>query len=190
MNENLSKEIKILGTIEVEEMKFHDIEGGFGVGKKSMSVKDIDEIHNGKLKDINKNINNNRKRFKDMINILDLKVSDLKSLSLEMGYSNQSYANANNIYLLSERDYSKRLKILEGKQYKKIVDGYLSMRKELNNPLLSASKELQAIFMLDKKQEVLETKIESVNEKLENFMDDAPLFNIEFESIVKIVLWK
>ncbi|MCE0714022.1 hypothetical protein LWE82_17285, partial [Clostridioides difficile] len=64
MNENLSKEIKILGTIEVEEMKFHDIEGGFGVGKKSMSVKDIDEIHNGKLKDINKNINNNRKRFK------------------------------------------------------------------------------------------------------------------------------
>ncbi len=44
--------------------------------------------------------------------------------------------------------------------------------------------------MLDKKQEFLETKIESVNEKLENFMDDAPLFNIEFESIVKIVLWK
>ncbi|VIF58679.1 phage protein [Clostridioides difficile] len=190
MNENLSKEIKILGTIEVEEMKFHDIEGGFGVGKKLMSVKDIDEIHNGKLKDINKNINNNRKRFKDMINTLDLKVSDLKSLSLEMGYSNQSYANANNIYLLPERDYSKRLKILEGKQYEKIVDGYFSMRKELNNPLLSASKELQAIFMLDKKQEVLETKIESVNEKLENFMDDAPLFNIEFESIVKIVLWK
>lgn len=37
------------------------------------------------------------------------------------------------------------------------------MRKELNNPLLSASKELQAIFMLDKKQEVLATKIESVN---------------------------
>ncbi|QQY72818.1 hypothetical protein JMW47_01245 [Clostridioides difficile] len=194
MNENLSKEIKILGTIEVEEMKFHDIEGGFGVGKKSMSVKDIDEIHNGKLKDINKNINNNRKRFKDMINTLDLKVSDLKSLSLEMGYSNQSYANANNIYLLPERDYSKRLKILEDdkacKQYEKIVDGYFSMRKELNNPLLSASKELQAIFMLDKKQEFLETKIESVNEKLENFMDDAPLFNIEFESIVKIVLWK
>ncbi|WP_413894761.1 ORF6C domain-containing protein [Clostridioides sp. ZZV14-6105] len=33
----------------------------------------------------------------------------------------------------------------------------------------------------------LETKIESVNEKLENFMDDAPLFNVECESIVKNV---
>ncbi|MFN1899913.1 hypothetical protein ACK2FY_18365 [Clostridioides difficile] len=66
----------------------------------------------------------------------------------------------------------------------KLVDGYFSMRKELNNPLLSASKELQAIFMLDKKQEVLETKIENVNEKLENFMDDAPLFNIECEYVL------
>lgn len=191
MNENINKEITVLGTLEVEGMKFHDIEGGFGKGKKAMLVKDIAEIHNRELKEINKNINNNRKRFKDMIDILDLKVSDLKSLSLEMGYSNQSYANANNIYLLSERGYSKLLKILEDdkawEQYEKIVDGYFSMRKELNNPLLSASKELQAIFMLDKKQEVLETKIESVNEKLENFMDDAPLFNIECESIVKEV---
>lgn len=39
--------------------------------------------------------------------------------------------------------------------------------------------------MLDKRQEVLETKIESVNEKLENFMDDAPLFNLECDIIVK-----
>ncbi|EGT4147925.1 TPA: ORF6C domain-containing protein [Clostridioides difficile] len=197
MNENINKEITVLGTLEIEGMKFHDIEGGFGEDKKSMSVKDIAKIHNRELKHVNELINNNIKRFKDGIDILDIKVSRserpsyLKSLSLEMGYSNQSYANANNIYLLSERGYSKLLKILEDdkawEQYEKIVDGYFSMRKELNNPLLSASKELQAIFMLDKKQEVLETKIENVNEKLENFMDDAPLFNIECECIVKEV---
>ncbi|HBG8407041.1 TPA: hypothetical protein L6947_002808, partial [Clostridioides difficile] len=45
MNENINKEIKILGTLEVEGMKFHDVEGGFGESKKAMLVKDIAEIH-------------------------------------------------------------------------------------------------------------------------------------------------
>ncbi|WP_227854864.1 ORF6N domain-containing protein [Clostridioides sp. ZZV14-6009] len=118
MNENINKEITVLGTLEVEGMKFHDIEGGFGEHKKAMLVKDIAKIHNRELKHVNELINNNIKRFKDGIDILDIKVSRserpsyLKSLSLEMGYSNQSYANANNIYLLSERGYSKLLKIL------------------------------------------------------------------------------
>ncbi|HBG2457520.1 ORF6C domain-containing protein [Clostridioides difficile] len=203
MNENINKEITVLGTLEIEGMKFHNIEGGFGEHKKAMLVKDIAEIHNRELKHINELINNNIKRFKTNIDIIDLKVSrserlgDLKAnpskgLGCEdVGYSKQSFNQSRNIYLLSERGYSKLLKILEDdiawEQYEKIVDGYFSMRKELNNPLLSASKELQAIFMLDKKQEVLETKIENVNEKLENFMDDAPLFNIECESIVKEV---
>ncbi|MBH7708042.1 ORF6N domain-containing protein, partial [Clostridioides difficile] len=195
------KEITVLGTLEIEGMKFHNIEGGFGEHKKAMLVKDIAEIHNRELKHINELINNNIKRFKTNIDIIDLKVSrserlgDLKANPFEglgyedVGYSKQSFNQSRNIYLLSERGYSKLLKILEDdkawEQYEKIVDGYFSMRKELNNPLLSASKELQAIFMLDKKQEVLETKIENVNEKLENFMDDAPLFNIECECIVK-----
>ncbi|MEE7972790.1 ORF6C domain-containing protein, partial [Clostridioides difficile] len=203
MNENINKEITVLGTLEVEGMKFHDIEGGFGKGKKAMLVKDIAEIHNRELKHVNELINSNIKRFKTNVDIIDLKVSrserlgDLKAnpskgLGYEdVGYSKQSFNQSRNIYLLSERGYSKLLKILEDdkawEQYEKIVDGYFSMRKELNNPLLSASKELQAIFMLDKKQEVLETKIENVNEKLENFMDDAPLFNIECECIVKEV---
>jgi len=101
------------GLTEVEGMRFHDIEGGFGEGKKSMLVKDIALIHDRDLKDINRLINNNIKRFKNNVDIIDLKVGDFKSLTLEMGYTNQSYANANNIYILSERGYAKLLKILE-----------------------------------------------------------------------------
>ncbi|MDN9330675.1 ORF6C domain-containing protein [Clostridioides difficile] len=200
MNENI-KEITVLGTLEVEGMKFHDIEGGFGEHKKAMLVKDIAEIHNRESRQINELINKNRKRFKDGKDILDLLGVGLDDTKIkELGFTQQSinsYRGLKNkgllsgIYILSERGYAKLLKILEDdiawELYEKLVDGYFSMRKELNNPLLSASKELQAIFMLDKKQEVLETKIESVNEKLENFMDDAPLFNIECESIVKEV---
>ena len=129
--------VKVNGLVNIEGMKFHDIEGGFGEGKKAMLVKEIAEIHGRELKDINRNINNNRKRFTDGLDIIDLKVGEYKSLSLELGYTNQSYANANNIYLLSERGYAKLLKILEDdfawEQYEKLVDGYFNMRRQALN---------------------------------------------------------
>ncbi|HAT4874739.1 TPA: ORF6N domain-containing protein, partial [Clostridioides difficile] len=71
MNENINREIIVLGTLEVEGMKFHDIEGGFGKDKKAMLVKDIAEIHNRESRQINELINKNRKRFKDGKDILD-----------------------------------------------------------------------------------------------------------------------
>ena len=160
------RNVKVNGLVNVEGMKFHDIEGGFGEGKKAMLVKEIAEIHGRELKDINRNINNNRKRFTDGLDIIDLKVGEYKSLSLELGYTNQSYANANNIYLLSERGYSKLLKILEDdvawEQYEKLVDGYFNMRKQIPK----MSKELQAILMLDEKTVEMDNRIA----KLENNM--------------------
>ena len=55
--------IKNNGLTKVGEMEFHDIEGGFGEGKKSMLVKEIANIHGRELRLINEAINNNRKRF-------------------------------------------------------------------------------------------------------------------------------
>ena len=37
--------VKVNGLVNVEGMKFHDIEGGFGEGKKAMLVKEIANIH-------------------------------------------------------------------------------------------------------------------------------------------------
>lgn len=157
-------QIKLRGQKEVDGMKFHDIEGGFGEGKKAMLAKEIAEIHGRDIKDINRNINNNIERFKNGIDILDLKTGEYKPLVLEMGFTNAQYGNANNIYLLSERGYSKLLKILEDdvawEQYEKLVDGYFNMRSELPK----MSKELQAIFAIDGKTVELDNRIT----KLEN----------------------
>ncbi|MDU6935099.1 MAG: ORF6N domain-containing protein [Clostridium sp.] len=60
----MNKLIKINGLKQIENMKFHDIEGGFGEGKKAMLVKEIANIHGRELKVINQNINNNISRFK------------------------------------------------------------------------------------------------------------------------------
>ncbi|MGJ0841548.1 ORF6N domain-containing protein [Clostridium tertium] len=132
----MSNSIKVNGLKQIEEMRFHDIEGGFGEGKKAMLVKEIANIHGREFKHINEAINKNRSRFKNNLDIVDLKSVDLidRDLLNELGFSNSSIANANNIYLLSERGYSKLLKILEDdvawEQYEKLVDGYFNMRAE------------------------------------------------------------
>lgn len=176
--------LSIKGIKQIEDMKFHDIEGGFGEGKKAMLVKEIAQIHGRDLKDVNRNINNNIERFKNNIDILDLKVGGSKSLSLELGYNNQSYANANNIYLLSERGYAKLLKILEDdvawEQYEKLVDGYFNMRAE--QPKLS--KELQAIFTLDERTMEIDNRVS----KLENIMTIDYAQQEELNSLAKRVV--
>ncbi|MGN2350309.1 ORF6C domain-containing protein [Clostridium cagae] len=170
----------IKGLITVEGMTFHDIEGGFGESKKAMLAKEIAEIHRREVKKVNELINNNRKRFKDNVDIIDLKTGLSKRLVLEMGLTNAQYGNANNIYLLSERGYSKLLKILEDdlawEQYEKLVDGYFNMRSEIPK----MSKELQAIFMIDGKQQKLENEVKDIK-------DNMPLFNIDCEELQKAV---
>ena len=130
-------DLQIKGKKTLYGMTFHDIEGGFGEGKKAMLVKDIAEIHNRELKDINRRINENANRFKSGIDIIDLKkLSESGAPSFEsFGYNKQSVANSSNIYILSERGYAKLLKILEDdtawEQYELLVDGYFNMRAEI-----------------------------------------------------------
>ncbi|MGU8794130.1 ORF6N domain-containing protein, partial [Clostridium perfringens] len=101
------------GIKNIDGMKFHDIEGGFGEGKKAMLVKEIANIHNKDLRVINQNIERNRERFKDNIDIVDLKGTDFAITLSDSGIYTQNSINASkNIYLLSERGYSKLLKIL------------------------------------------------------------------------------
>ena len=85
------------------------VSGGFGEGKMCILAKTVAEIHGVALKTVNQNIKNNEKRFKDGIDIIDLKNSVISNDSLleKLGYSKQSIANSKNIYLLSERGYAK-----------------------------------------------------------------------------------
>lgn len=127
--------VKVNGLVNVNGMKFHDIEGGFGVGKKSILAKEIANIHGRELRVINQAINMNRTRFTDGLDIVDLKGTEFAINLIDSGIYTQNSLNASsNIYLLSERGYSKLLKILEDdfawEQYDKLVDGYFNMREQ------------------------------------------------------------
>ena len=95
--------IKINGVKEINGMKFNEIEGGFGEGKKSMLVKDIAKIHGRELKAVNQLINNNRERFEDHIDIIDFlsKSELLRDFAEENGLIGSN--RTKNVYLLSER---------------------------------------------------------------------------------------
>ena len=130
--------IKINGMTEINGMKFNDIEGGFGEGKKSILAKDIASIHNRKLFKVNENINSNRNRFEDNVDIVDLKGTEFAILLKDSGIYTQNSINAsNNIYLLSERGYSKLLKIMNDdlawEKYNELVNNYFNMRQTIKN---------------------------------------------------------
>ncbi|MCE5221870.1 MAG: ORF6C domain-containing protein [Clostridium sp.] len=159
----------VKGLITVEGMKFHDIEGGFGEGKKAILAKDIAVIHSKESREINERITLNRKRFKDGIDIIDLLGIGLTDTQIkEFGFTQQSINSSrglkakgysSGIYILSERGYAKLLKILEDdiawEQYEKLVDGYFNMRAGIPK----MSKELQAIFVLDERTEKIDERL-------------------------------
>lgn len=159
------REIKTNGLIKVGDYEFTSIEGGFGKDKKSMLVKDIANIHNRKLKHINELINNNRNRFKDNIDIIDLLGVGLNDPKLKsFGFTQQainSYRGQNgSIYVLSERGYSKLLKLLDDdlawEIYDMFVDRYFEMRETIKESRNEISRKDLLILNIIKSNNDLE----------------------------------
>lgn len=141
--------LKVIGKEKVGSIEFTGIEGGFGKDKKAMLVKDIAKIHGTTVGRINELINRNIKRFKKDIDLIDLKTGNFAIVLNESGFSQNQINATKNIYLLSERGYSKLLKLLEDDKawelYDQLVDNYFNMRVAVreNNPLIVKDKRLE-----------------------------------------------
>lgn len=165
-------QLKVIGREHIDQYEFTGIEGGFGKDKKAMLVKDIANIHDQPLGEINRRINDNRKRFKDGVDIIDLKT--VMGLSHnEFGFTQNSWNRLANAYLLSERGYSKLLKILEDDKaweiYDQLVDNYFNMRSQLGTTQLSPELQfmqgvVDKLAASERTQQRLETKIDGVSE--------------------------
>lgn len=97
-------------------------------------------------------INKNIKRFKENIDFIDLK--DIENfdnnLLVSLNYSKMQISKAEHIYLLSERGYSKLIKIfdtdLAWEIHDILMDNYFAMREIINsNEQLKASLLLRAV---------------------------------------------
>ena len=142
--------VKINGLVTVADMKFHSIEGGFGKDKKAMLVKEIADVHGKDLKHVNELINRNRKRFKNNVDVIDLKGTKFEVALNDHGiYSQNAVNRSTNIYILSERGYAKLLKIMDDdlawEKYDQLVDGYFQMRKTVREGIDSPASRQRLI---------------------------------------------
>lgn len=140
--------LAIKENVEVLGLIVPNIHGGFGVNKKSILAKHIAVIHGKELKHVNEKINDNRKRFKDNIDIIDVK-NDTKfvvALTDHNIFSKMQIAKANNIYLLSERGYAKLVKIFDDDKswdlYDELLDEYFELRDGESNIMPMTQLEL------------------------------------------------
>lgn len=129
-------DLKVIGKEHIGQYEFTGIEGGFGKGKRAMTVKDISQIHDTTVKRINELINRNRKRFKDGVDVIDLiGKGNFEVVLNDLGFNQNQINRSAHIYLLSERGYSKLLKILEDDTawdiYDQLVDNYFNMRQAI-----------------------------------------------------------
>lgn len=145
----MENEIKLIGTVNFMGMDIPNIVGGFGKDKKVITDKTIGEIHKQATREIRRRINDNVKRFKFGIDIIDLKrVGDSHTLLNDLGYAKQSITQAENIYLLSERGYAKLIKIMDTDKaweiHDQLMEEYFTMREQLqsNVPALTQEQSL------------------------------------------------
>ncbi|WP_313181243.1 ORF6N domain-containing protein [Lacrimispora sp.] len=112
--------------------------GGFGEDKKCLSDKTIAEIHGMNAFDVRRRISDNINRFKENIDLIDLKQRMHQAQTLEillsLGYAKQSITQADHIYILSERGYAKLIKIMDSdlawEIHDKLIDEYFMLREE------------------------------------------------------------
>lgn len=178
-------ELKILGTEKVGNFKFTGIEGGFGENKKAMLVKDIATIHGRPVKAINQAINMNRARFKDGIDVIDLKIES-GSIKLTEFFNRQQIANSNNIYLLSERGYAKLLKILEDDKaweiYDELVDNYFNMRYVIQKQdSYMITDPVQRAKRWIEEQEEHQVKLAMAKQETKDVQDNTPISSKDYQ---------
>lgn len=128
--------------------------GGFGEDKKCISDKTIAEIHNQPTIEIRRRITDNIRRFRENVDIIDLKQRMGESHTLEIllniGYSKQAITQADHIYILSERGYGKLVKIMDTdlawEIYDNIMDEYFELREQKRQERLEVVNETVKIL--------------------------------------------
>ncbi|WMI80949.1 ORF6N domain-containing protein [Anaerotignum sp. MB30-C6] len=172
------KQLTVNGTQNFMGKSIPVVSGGFGQGKKCMSDKTIAEIHGVTTSDIRKAIGRNANRFKSMIDFVDLNSSSCgDGLFEQLGYSKQQIIQAEHIYILSERGYSKLIKIMDTdlawEIHDKLMDEYFEMRdtvipkfaNDLEYAKVQAQKARADAMLLNAKNRTFKTLMDSISNK-------------------------
>lgn len=167
------------GTTNVGGIEVPNISGGFGDDRKSMLVKNVAEIHGKKTVHVNEAIKSNRSRFTDCIDIIDLKTPVFEEIVIGLVDNNflsrMEVSKAESIFLVSERGYSKLLKIFDDDlawdKYEEIIDGYFRKREIVPN-VGELSPILQFMIKSELEQKALKREVATLQDGLDTLTEN------------------
>lgn len=146
--------ITVQGKMDFMEKEIPVVSGGFGKDRMCILAKTVAEIHGITVGEVNQNIKRNEKRFKDGIDIIDLKNSAITQsysqlLKENLGFTQAQINASKNIYLFSERGYAKLIKIMDTDEawdiYEELLDNYFHMREEKEEQMKMETNETKQV---------------------------------------------
>lgn len=172
--------LAIKNNTQVNGVTVPQINGGFGENKKAMLALHVAEIHVKQLKHINELINENRERFRDNIDVIDVKNHNefVVALTDYNIFTRMQVAKAKNIYLLSERGYAKLIKLFNDDKswelYDVMLDEYFELRDAnivpINNTPMTPAEMLvvyaQQFLEQEKRLEEVDNKVTHIETEL------------------------
>lgn len=121
----------------------------------------------------------------DTIRNLTAENSEVKKMMIESKFEHRG--NEYTEYLLTRDGFSLLVMGFTGSralEWKlKYIEAFNKMEQAIKNPYGHLSKEVQAIFALDHKQQQLAGEVRELDRKVKEFKDDMPLFNVECKEI-------
>ena len=137
-------ELKINGTQDFMGINIPIITGGFGEKCKIVTALGISKIHNLEIKEVTKSINRlvGKSRLKENVDYIDV-LSQVNSLPMDIenifGIKNEYLSRTKNIFILSERGYTKLIKAMDDDTswdvMDKFIDSYFSMVETIQNAI-------------------------------------------------------
>lgn len=170
-------EIRITGTKKFNSKDIKILEGGFGENCKVVLARDIANIHNMDLKDINRNIKRliEKGRIKNEVHFIDLKESVTNSHPLLDKLFDQEFIRKSaNIFILSERGYSSLIKYMDDNTswniHDKFSDEYFTMREvirenKLNSYMINDPIKRAEMWIEEQKQHQLAIEVKNTEIK-------------------------
>jgi len=187
----MKNELMLKGTTTVCGVEIPCIAGGFGEGKRAMLAKDIATLHNKTLYKVNELINNNIKRFKENVDLIDLKGDKFAILLKDSGIFTRGSLNASkNVYLFSERGYAKLIKIfdddLSWDRYDQLLDEYFEVKEEVNKTGAFITEKASPEMLRSKADELEGLRIAQESTQMLNGLMDS----VGIDSKVKLLTAK
>lgn len=173
----------VSGMVTVNSVEIHNIFGEFGENQKCLLAKEIANVHGIELKEFNRTIQRNIARFRENIDIIDLKGTKSEVEFLHHGiYTQNSLNRSNNIYLFSRKGYLKLVGLIDDDLaydiQDKMIDEYFEI-KELE--ITKEDKLCLSIIKADSQENrmvavgvLVEFKNKQIAEKDEQLLIQAP----------------